>query len=112
MGVLSRMKAASEAKARAVLTPDDVGFREAFPSLWELLTAVSDPDTGEDRETTTLLLFAEGDRWKVCLNNRSEGTVGFWSSSCFSRLLPELEAALTAGKVEWRESKTSGGRKK
>lgn len=80
-----------------------------FPELWGHL---SDPvwEGGEERRTSTLLLFWEEGLWKACLNDRALQRTAWSSGATPEGVLTSLEAGLADGMLEWR--RPSGGKGK
>lgn len=62
---------------------------------------------GTPRDVSTITLFWEHGRWKVCLNDRDNGKVAFLTTSELTHLWDELEAALQARTLDWRKTRKS-----
>lgn len=75
-----------------------------------LYAFLSDPewDDGGARELGTVLVFCEGNHWKLCLNDRDQGRVGFVSGFTIEEALLSAETQLAEDRLDWR---ASGGRK-
>lgn len=71
------------------------------PDLWEFLTRESYPD-GAERQTGTLLIFAEDGALKGCLSDRDQLMRCFVTAASWEGLLEALEGALGDGGAEWR----------
>lgn len=76
---------------------------EQYPRLASLLAV--DVLDGSARETTTVLLFVEGDKLKACFNDRQEALSGFVTLDGLELVAEQLEEALADDKVDWRPSK-------
>jgi len=72
-----------------------------FPALVEYLT-VGTWEDGSPREVATLLCFAEGPLWKLCLNDRSLERSCWSSGTNPLEMLRAMEQSLSSGEVEWR----------
>lgn len=82
----------------------------AFPALVEFLASEC-YETGESRQTGTLTVFAEEGRWKVCLNDRDQGQVGFVTVGDLADLVLAVEEVLREGKGEWRAARGTKGKR-
>ena len=69
--------------------------------LAEFLCASSFED-GSVRARGTLLVFFEGGRWKLCLNDKAEGQVGFLSAMSLHDVLGEANESLIKDGIDWR----------
>jgi len=82
----------------------DADLSASCPALHEFLTLSVLPG-GVVRQTSTLLVFTEGQLWKAVLNER-EGDLSLWATAeTLQGLWHELEARLTAPVVEWRHKR-------
>lgn len=72
-----------------------------FPHLVEYLSTAAWED-GSPRELSTLLVFLDGHRWKVCLNDRATARVCFVSGADPEEALSNLEEGLAKDSVDWR----------
>ena len=79
-------------------------WRALYPVLWSHLTQGKRPDHSH-RQTSTLTLFMEGGRIKLCLSDRDRNLVGFITVSSLPDGFAELEDALSRGTLEWRGKK-------
>lgn len=92
--------------------PGEWSDPEAFarwPRLMEHLTC----DEWEDktsRDRSTLIVFVEGYRWKVCLSAKSEGEVAFMTGDSLYGALDAIELGLVNDSLDWRVSRE--GRRK
>lgn len=59
-------------------------------------------DDGQERETSTLLIFAGDGSFKACLNNRSEGLALWVTADTLGGTLEALERALDSSSPDWR----------
>ena len=64
---------------------------------------------GKRRDSSTILVFCEEGRVKVCLSDREEGLVLFRSGRTLEEAVDALEACLVDGSADWRERK--GGKR-
>ena len=78
-----------------------------FPACLEYMTARKTPD-GRPREVATLMLVADEDGLKGCLNDRQTGHQLWVTSDTVDGLIAALEAALTSPRPNWRRSKWAG----
>jgi hypothetical protein len=87
-------------KAAARMVTDN--WMSVHPALSEYLTLDRWED-GTERETATLLLFAEDGLWKACLHDRAEGRTAWVSSGTVTGLLERLEEGCASDDLEWRK---------
>lgn len=100
MSFLERVAKTQRGKPEAKETADP-WMEEQCQAVMEYMTAREWPD-GEERETSTLLLFVEDGVFKACLNDR-ENERGLWATSETLRgSIEALEARLRGGKADWR----------
>lgn len=78
--------------------------QERWAALLEHLSASAYP-TGEERETGTILLFAEGGRLKACVSDRDQNAVAFVTGSGLLSLLSSVEDGLRDDTLDWRGQK-------
>lgn len=99
---------ASRGVGGAGVGASDADLAAACPALHEFLTLSVLPD-GRVRQTSTLLVFSEGQVWKAVLNER-DGDLSLWATAdTLQGLWHELEARLTAPVVEWRAKRPPAG---
>lgn len=82
------------------------GLMLAYPLLFEHLTCGAWED-GSRRDPSTLLLFTEEGRAKVCLRDKGNGRVAFLSCGGFLAALEALERGLAEDRLDWREDRYS-----
>lgn len=82
----------------------------AHPALWEYLT-VDVFEDGTERQTSTLLLFAERGLIKGCLKDRSVNRALWASAATVTGLLEVLEEALSTESGDWRAERPLGAGK-
>lgn len=82
-----------------------------FPNLLAMLQD-SKYDDGSARETSTLLVLAEGGMVKLCLNDRDLGRTAWTTATTLEDALASLESRLAKDQCEWRKSEPWQGRKK
>lgn len=90
--------------------PIDETTSKKMPALWEWLTATKD-ETGEARETGTILIFAEEGLVKMCVCNRDTGHVAFISAKTLQDAFLKVDKGLAADSLDWRLSKRDKGAK-
>jgi len=81
--------------------PDDAGFSEQYPALWDFMTT-DRWDDGKARQRSTLTIFCEGGAFKASLNDRDGKCSGFTTAATFSDVLGALEEALQNETIDWR----------
>jgi hypothetical protein len=79
-----------------------------MPHLWEHLTAYQ-WDDGSFRTPSTLTVFYEGGRCKLCLNNRAECATGWVSGDSLHEAMKAMDEALSLGKLDWRKNGRRNG---
>lgn len=79
-------------------------WRLIYPRLWAHLTQ-GRLDSGELRITSTLLMFLEDGRIKLCLHDRHQSLVAFLTVKSLPDGFASLERALVEGTLEWRPKK-------
>lgn len=80
-----------------------------FPCLFEYLTLTRWED-GTARVPSSLTLFLDEGRLKACLHDRDMGRVAFVAGWAPVPVLRALEEGLLEGTVEWRPSRSQGGK--
>jgi hypothetical protein len=83
-----------------------------WPTLCEFLSRDS-YDDGTARTRGTALLFCDGDRVKVCFNDKDASLVAFASLDSLSGALDAMEEILASDTADWRTVKgqTRGSKK-
>jgi hypothetical protein len=86
---------------------------EAYPALHEFLL-MDKWDDGNERVTGTIILFLDGNRIKLMLNDKDCGRVGVVSGRSVYECLEAADAALEDDAVDWRKSRDGkdAGRRK
>lgn len=83
-----------------------------WPSLLEYLSVSSYPD-GSPRQTSSLIVLADGNAWKVCLSDKDNGRVLWKSGPTLQEALESVELALMADDpADWRRSAEATGAKR
>jgi len=85
----------------------DEDFFEEWPTVWEYLSETRFDD-GKPRETSTVLIFVDAERLKVCLSDREANEVAFVSGATFKEAMDALERGLAGGTLDWRPGKRKG----
>jgi hypothetical protein len=106
-----RRPVASESAPVSPADAVDLEFVARFPHLSERLLTDRWEDGGP-RETDTLFVFHDGQRWKVMLKDRDGGRVAFVSSATFMGLFTALNAGLASSSLDWRADRLPKGKKK
>lgn len=105
------LKKALAPKDNTVLEAElvDEGFQAKFPTLaaFMLVNVMAD---GEERERSSVRVFAEGGCWKACLNDGHAAASIFVTLKAPADVFQALEKALSAEKPDWRRWRDSGKR--
>jgi len=80
---------------------DDPEFAAALPLLWEHVSCLRWED-GKPRQTSTMTLFVEAGRCKLCLHDREMDRTAWVSAETLRGAAEILERQLRTGAVEWR----------
>lgn len=102
MGVLRRVDKAPGGVGAVGPDAHDVLMEGTFPSIWEYLSTDAWPD-GSARQSSTLTIFVEGGRVKVCLSDRENDRSAWASGESLEEAAMSLERALGQDTVEWRK---------
>ena len=94
----------AEGGGPSVQLDDGGALLSAYPHVVEYCVE-SSWDDGAPRETSTLLLFVEEGRWKLCLHDRALSRSAWVSGASPEACLEALEAALGSEVVEWRRKR-------
>jgi hypothetical protein len=108
MGISDLFPSADKSAMPAIGSIDDPEFASLYPVTWSLCTVPQD-DLGKDRETSTLLFFADGGAWKVRLSERNHRLTLWGGGSTFSEALAGLESQLLKRPVPWRKDPPAKG---
>jgi hypothetical protein len=79
-------------------------FAEAHPNLAAFLRDTVYED-GSGRRTSTLTVFVEAGRVKLCLSDRDLNRTAWGTGDTLEDALAGLELALESGSADWRSSK-------
>jgi hypothetical protein len=79
----------------------------SFPTLWEFLTLSTWPDA-TSRLPGTMILFVEGDKWKVCLKDPNGKRVCFVTGKDLDSVLLATDAGLDGNDLDWRPDRSNG----
>ncbi len=90
---------------------DESPIAVGHPVLWEHLTATSYEDGG-NRQPSSLLLFVEDGKCKLCLNDRDASRTGWITGATVEEALIAMELALGAGRMDWRASRPAPQRRR
>jgi len=85
-----------EPSARSVSTPP---FQQTFPVLWEFLAVQR--DLGEMHKTGSVTLFVDGDKIKLCVNDRPRRHSCFVSGDTLLEALARVDRGLKEGSLNW-----------
>lgn len=100
--------ARSSATGDELPAPDKV--TEGAPTLWAYLTEQRGAEPGEVRETSTVLLFRDGDALKALVSDREMGKKLFVTATGLGTLWKAIESALTAEHPDWRDDSGRRGK--
>lgn len=100
--VVRRVAAGEAANGDVLSDAAAIAAQGGADILADWLASSTWPD-GAPRVRGTLLVFFEGGRWKVCLNDKAEGAVGFLSVPSLLDVVQDVNQALIEGRVDWRE---------
>lgn len=78
------------------------GFKGNFPVLWEFLAIQR--DLGESHKTGCVTLFVDGDKIKLCVNDRPSRQSCFVSGDTLMEALARVERGLKEGSLKWSRS--------
>lgn len=98
---IMKRRAREDANALGSPTKDGAKMAERHPNLTEYLTA-DKWDDGDERQTSTLLVFTDDGIFKAVLNDRAEERALWASGASYLDALDALEAMLASGEGEWR----------
>lgn len=101
--VLRKVTAEERAK-RSTVRPTDVEMEKKYPAVWEYLVADAYPD-GQVRQRATVMVIAEGDVVKLCLNDRDNNQSLWVTGATLSAAFKALEAAVGSAQAPWRENR-------
>ena len=82
-------------------TIDGEGLEAVAPALMEFLTLCVWED-GKVRQTGTLMLLAEGGRWKAWLHDRDQRRSGWVTAATLRDLIDAVERGVHQESVDWR----------
>jgi len=85
-------------------------LREYCPNLHDHLTNET-YDDGTARRTSTLLLFAEGGVYKLCLNDRDTDATAWSTGRTAEDALQSMESMIATNSIEWRSRSRQQRRK-
>lgn len=97
-------------KGRRVLRPEveheavgppvsSPGFQQNFPTLWKFLA--NRRDLGETHQTGSITMFVDGERIKLCVNDRPTRQSCFVSGETLMEALLRVERGLVEGTLNW-----------
>jgi len=109
--LLSRRSESSNGKVTPFVPEALPKCLQGCPALWEFLACSVWEDTGESRETGSVLFFFQDGVLKFMLNDRDSGKVAFRALKSSEALLRQVEEALLSDSTDWRRAKVPGGRK-
>lgn len=106
---IDQVKAAGKA-VKGEIALQDGDFSREYPATFEFVSETKNSD-GTQRQTATLLFFAEAGCWKVCLGDRESGLSLWAAGETFIECLECLEALLTSGNPQWRQGTKRSNKK-
>ena len=74
-------------------------FADNFPTLWEFLEKRR--DFGEYHQTGCVTIFVDGDKIKLCANDRPNRQSSFVSGDNLLQALARLDRGLLEGSLRW-----------
>lgn len=89
---------------RGAVVPGKCDLAEAYPSIWEHLSADAYPDKSP-RQTGTVLFLFEAGLFKAAVIDRDASLTAFVSGETIRAVLNAIEAGLDEDRLEWRASK-------
>jgi len=93
---VSHNTGSDEPDDRPVSTP---GFKGNFPTLWKFLAKRR--DLGETHQTGCITLFVDGEKIKLCINDRPTRQSSFVSGSSLLEALARAERGIKEGSLTW-----------
>lgn len=86
------------------------GLWQAYPDLFDFLTAAHWPD-GKSRLTGTLLLFTDAAAWKCWLHDKDAGMGCFVTGESVEKALEAAERAVGSSGGDWRPDRKPPGKR-
>lgn len=80
-----------------------------YPHLYEYLTE-SSWDDGKPRDRATIMIIADGGRFKLWLNDKALGRSCWVSGETLEAAFLSLDAGLSADDLEWRKAPQNAGK--
>jgi hypothetical protein len=93
---VTRPATTPEPAAGSVSTP---GFEGHFPITWKFLAIQR--DLGEFHKTGSITIFVDGDKIKLCVNDRPTRQSCFVSGDTLMEALQRIERGLLEGSLSW-----------
>lgn len=78
---------------------------QLYPALCEFLFRSEWQEDGTSRELGTLLLFGDGCRLKVMLNDKAQSLVAFATLDAEEDFLSEIDRMIVATSTDWRAAR-------
>ncbi len=75
------------------------GFRAHFPKIWQFLAIPR--DFGEFHQTGSITLFIDGEKIKLCVNDRPSRHSCFMSGETLMEALGRVETGMAEGSLKW-----------
>jgi len=75
------------------------GFKGNFPQIWEFLA--NPRDLGEYHKTGSITLFVDGEKIKLCVNDRPARQSCFVSGDTLMEALSTVERGFVEGSLRW-----------
>jgi hypothetical protein len=79
--------------------PSTPGFKGNFPRLWQFLAIRR--DLGEIHQTGSVTLFIDGEKIKLCVNDRPSRQSCFMSGDTLMEALLRVDRGLAEGTLRW-----------
>lgn len=94
-------RAAKEKEQAGLPMAEDRAFKEQYPTLYDFLTQTAWED-GARRKCGTLMILAEGGRWKGWVHDQDGKRSAWITSGTVADVFGELNAQLEDDTVAWR----------
>lgn len=106
------LKKVSDEVAQARSGTPSQGDKGAYPCILEHLTEAKYPD-GSERQTSSLVVVADTQSWRVCLSDRDNSRVMWKTGSTLQEALDAIELGLMGDDPsDWRKAATTAAKRK
>ncbi|GAG64990.1 unnamed protein product [marine sediment metagenome] len=90
-------------KSNPLMAVDPCGFAERYPGIWEFICQHA--YNGKPIETSKVIFFVDGNKASLCLSDRHQGQVAFFTAETFGEALEGAENGLQSESLDWRPDK-------